>query len=101
MHVYKLVRTVNKIGQRASRFPRKQDKKILNTKSVIYQAITMSTVKYINHLDHSFVINNPRTTTKIVLGGVTTQYDQKIVRDISLSNESFEAACVICSTCKY
>lgn len=53
--------------------------------------------KRTGHPNHSFAINNPRTTTKIVLGGVTTQYDQKIVRDISLSNESFEAACVICS----
>lgn len=61
----------------------------------------MSTAKRTNHLVHNFVINNPRTTTKIVLGGVTTQYDQKTVRDISLSNESFEAACVICLTQEY
>lgn len=38
------------------------------------------------------------TTKRIVEGGVTTQYDQKIVRLISLSNASPEAACVICAS---
>ena len=39
--------------------------------------------------------SNPTTTNNIVDGGVTTQYDQKIVRLISRSNASPDAACVI------
>jgi hypothetical protein len=35
------------------------------------------------------------TTYTIVAGGVTTQYAQKIVREISRSNASPDAACVI------
>ncbi len=38
------------------------------------------------------------TTNRIVDGGVTTQYDQKIVRLISRSNASPDAACVICAS---
>ena len=50
------------------------------------------------NIDHSFAINNPKVTTKIVLGGVMTEYDQNTVRDISRSNESLDAACVIYPT---
>src|SRR5882757_9769154 len=50
------------------------------------------------NIDHSFAINNPKMTTKIVLGGVMTEYDQNTVRDISRSNESFDAACVVYPT---
>ena len=38
------------------------------------------------------------TTKRIVDGGVTTQYDQKIVRLMSRSNASPDAACVICAS---
>ena len=37
------------------------------------------------------------TTKRIVDGGVTAQYDQKIVRLIRRSNASPDAACVICA----
>ena len=38
-------------------------------------------------------------TTKIIVdGGVTTQYAQKIVRLMSRSNASPDAACVICAS---
>ena len=37
------------------------------------------------------------TTNRIVDGGVTAQYDQKIVRLIKRSNASPDAACVICA----
>ena len=34
--------------------------------------------------DHNLERINPMTTNKIVEGGVTTQYDQKIVRPVNL-----------------
>jgi hypothetical protein len=40
----------------------------------------------------SFVISKPITTLMMIVGGVTTQYDQKIVLLISRSNASPEAA---------
>ena len=40
----------------------------------------------------------PITTKRIVDGGVTTPYDQKIVRLMSRSNASPDAACVICAS---
>ena len=40
--------------------------------------------------------SRPTTTKRIVDGGVTTQYDQKIVRLMSRSNASPDAAWVIC-----
>ena len=43
-------------------------------------------------------MNKPMTTKRIVDGGVTTQYDQKIVLLMSLSNASPDAACVICAS---
>ena len=45
----------------------------------------------------SFDSMRPMTTKRIVDGGVTTQYDQKIVRLIRRSNASPDAACVICA----
>ena len=45
--------------------------------------------------DHSFARTNPTTTKRMVDGGVITQYDQKIVRLISRSKASPDAACVI------
>ena len=49
-------------------------------------------------MHHSFDMNRPMTTNMIVDGGVTTQYAQKIVRLISRSNASPDAACVICAS---
>lgn len=44
---------------------------------------------------YNFASIKPMTTYAIVAGGVTTQYDQKIVRLINRSKASPEAACVI------
>ena len=41
------------------------------------------------------------TTETIVETGVTTQYAQNIVCDMSRSNASPEAACVICAQYEY
>lgn len=43
-------------------------------------------------------MNKPMTTNSIIDGGVTTQYDQKIVLLMSRSNASPDAACVICAS---
>ena len=48
--------------------------------------------------DHNLDRIRPITTNRIVDGGVTTQYDQKIVRLMSRSNASPLAACVICAS---
>lgn len=39
----------------------------------------------------------PMRTKMMVVGGVTTQYDQKMVREMSRSKASPDAACVICA----
>ena len=47
---------------------------------------------------YNFDSTSPITTKIIVDGGVTTQYAQKIVRLMSRSNASPDAACVICAS---
>ena len=47
---------------------------------------------------YNFDSTSPMTTKMIVDGGVTTQYAQKIVRLMSRSNASPDAACVICAS---
>ncbi len=47
------------------------------------------------YMDYSLDRINPMTTKRIVVGGVTRQYDQNIVRLMRRSNASPDAACVI------
>lgn len=51
--------------------------------------------------DQSLESTKPMTTKIIVEGGVTTQYDQKIVRLMRRSKASPEAACVIYETIRW